>query len=134
MEHAHQAHHDAGAAGTTTTVLEVSGVQWASEASVVKAVLGRRPGVVAVDPNPVAQTATLTFDPNVTSVAELRRWVEECGYHCAGQSVPAHLCDPMAEPGRAPASPATLPSPHEAMGHGGHDGMSMAAMAHYVVG
>jgi hypothetical protein len=24
--------------------------------------------------------------------------VEECGYHGAGQSVPSHICDPMAEP------------------------------------
>ena len=23
--------------------------------------------------------------------------VRDCGYHCAGQSVPAHICDPMAE-------------------------------------
>jgi hypothetical protein len=23
--------------------------------------------------------------------------VEECGYHCAGQSAPGHMCDPMAE-------------------------------------
>jgi len=46
----------------------------------------------------VSQTATVTFDTAQTSVAELRRWVEECGYHCAGQSVPSHVCDPMAEP------------------------------------
>jgi P-type Cu2+ transporter len=91
----------------------------------------------------------VVFDPRRTSLAELRGWVMECGYHCAGQSVPAHVCDPMAEPdmpgatdGRA-ASPArhagdTAPegsadraaahSPHEVMGHGGHGEMSMAAM------
>jgi P-type Cu2+ transporter len=40
----------------------------------------------------------VTFDTAQTSVAELRRWVEECGYHCAGQSVPSHVCDLMAEP------------------------------------
>ena len=28
----------------------------------------------------------------------LRRWVQECGYHCAGQSVPSQICDPLAEP------------------------------------
>ncbi len=88
--------------------------------------------MLAVEANPVAQTATVRFDPERTSVAELRRWVEECGYHCAGRSVPGHVCDPMAHEG--PAAPA---HDHAAMeraerahghGHGGHAGMSMEAM------
>jgi P-type Cu2+ transporter len=81
-----------------TTVMHVGGLNWASEKAVVERVLGRQPGVRLVDANPVSQTATVTFDTAQTSVAELRRWVEECGYHCAGQSVPSHVCDPMAEP------------------------------------
>ena len=80
-----------------TAVLEVSGVQWATEKAVVEAVLGRRPGVVSVDANPVAQTATVTYDPARTSVAELAGWVRDCGYHCQGQSVPRHVCDPLLE-------------------------------------
>jgi Cu2+-exporting ATPase len=82
----------------STAVLEVSGVQWASEKNVAEAVLSRRPGVLEVDANPVAQTATVTYDPDQTSVAELAGWVRDCGYHCAGQSVPEHICDPLAEP------------------------------------
>jgi P-type Cu2+ transporter len=126
------------AAERSSVVLDVRGLQWASEQNVVAAVLGTRPGVVAVEVNPVAQAATVVFDPGQTSVAQLRGWVTECGYHCAGQSVPAHVCDPMAEP-HAPAQEAAMApaaghgapsarSPHEAMGHGGHGGMSMAAM------
>src|SRR4030095_3315661 len=82
----------------STAVLEVSGVQWASSKNVAEAVLSRRPGVVEVDANPVAQPATVTYDPSQTSVAELAGWVRDCGYHCAGQSVPEHICDPMLEP------------------------------------
>ena len=48
---------------TQTTVIEVSGVQWASEKAVAEAVLSRRPGVLAVEANPVAQTATVDYDP-----------------------------------------------------------------------
>src|SRR5690349_6432194 len=81
-----------------TAVVEVSGVHWASSPAVTEAVLGRRPGVLTVDANPVSQTATVTYDPARTSVADLTGWVRDCGYHCAGQSVPEHLCDPMAEP------------------------------------
>lgn len=82
----------------STAVLEVSGVQWATEKNVAEAVLSRRPGVLGVDANPVAQTATVTYDPERTSVAELAGWVRDCGYHCAGQSVPHHVCDPLLEP------------------------------------
>ena len=77
-----------------TAVLELSGVQWVTEKAVVEAVLGRRPGVVSVDANPVAQTATITYDPARTTVAELAGWIRDCGYHCQGQSVPRHVCDP----------------------------------------
>jgi Cu2+-exporting ATPase len=138
----------------STAVLDVHPMRLASEKAVVEAVLGRRPGVEQVEANPVSQTATVTYDPRVTSLAELRRWVQECGYHCAGQSVPAHICDPLMEPdppteghaGHAAATVAAPPpavarheehatpgrmvmSPHETMGHGGHGPMSMDAMA-----
>jgi len=118
---------------TVTTTLHVGGLHYASEKAVVERALGRRHGVVDVEANPVAQTATVTFDPATTSVAELAAWVEECGYHCAGRSVPGHVCDPLAHD--EPLAPA-----HDAAGvdraghahghgHGGHAGMSMDAMA-----
>src|SRR5215208_4218413 len=117
-----------------TVVLHVGGLQYASEKAVIDRVLGRRPGVFAVDTNPVAQTATVTFDPARTSIEDLRRWVEECGKHCAGMSVPGHICDPMAE---GAATHEGMAHDHAAMrraddahghGHGGHAGMSMEAM------
>jgi len=89
-----------------TTVLHVGGLHYASEKSVVEHVLAGRPGVIAVEANPVAQTATDTYNPAASSVAELRAWVEQCGFHRAGQSVPGHVCDPMAEAAAA----------HQAMG------------------
>jgi Cu2+-exporting ATPase len=141
----------------TTAVLEVAGVHWASEKATVERVLGRRPGVLGVEAHPVSQTATVTYDPATTSVADLAAWIRDCGYHCAGQPVPRHVCDPMAEPqphrrgahaaGHRPAVAAggvshrhgddeaghgghAGMSPHDAMGHGGHHtGMSMDDMA-----
>src|SRR5680860_529819 len=115
-----------------TIVLHVGGLHYASEKAVVEGVLVHRPGVLAVDANPVAQTATVTFDPEQTSVARLREWVEGCGYHCAGQSVPGHVCDPLAEAGREqPHDLAAAERAEHAHGHGdgGHPGMSMEAMA-----
>ena len=128
-----------------TAVLEVSGVYWASSKSIAESVLSRRPGVLTVDANPVAQTATVTYDPEQTSLAELAGWIRDCGYHCAGLSVPHHICDPMVDPAgadrraghvaekrgqsRAPthdhhvaAGHDAPPAPQEAMGHAGHHG------------
>ncbi len=149
----HGSSHGQGAEHTkrATVVLHVGGLNWASEKAVVERVLSRRPGVEYVEANPVSQTATVAYDPDRTSVAALKRWVEECGLHCAGQSVPTHVCDPLEEPdpaqdmramhgqaaapvaesmpmehaGHAMAGEVAVPSPHEVMGHGGHAGMSM---------
>ncbi|AEV73391.1 MULTISPECIES: heavy metal translocating P-type ATPase [Mycolicibacterium] len=139
----------------STAVLDVRGMLWASQQNRITAVLGRRPGVLQVDANPVAQTATVVFDPQVTSLAQLRDWVRDCGFHCAGQSVPQHVCDPMDEPDPPPtahahpaeqahdqalavadghagheaqAGAAAVRTPQEAMGHGGHAGASMQDM------
>jgi Cu2+-exporting ATPase len=133
--------HHLGPGGSARAVLEVRGLQWATEKAVVETVLGRRPGVIGVDANPVAQTATIVYDPAATSVAELTGWIRDCGYHCAGRSVPEQVCDPLLEPGdhpaAGPAGPApagdeheahTMRAPQELMGHGGHAVMSMDDM------
>jgi P-type Cu2+ transporter len=124
-----------------TVVLHVGGLRFATEAATLERAIGRQAGVIEVVGNPSAQTATVTYDPGRTSVAALQRWVRECGYHCAGQSVPLHVCEPLAELADGAAAPAAhmehaarvaaeprLISPDEAMGHGGHAGMSMDAM------
>ncbi len=138
-----------------TTVVEVGGLHWATSTARIESVLGRRPGVLSVTANAVNQTATVTYDPSRTSVSQLSKWVRDCGYHCAGRSVPDHVCDPMTEPELGPTTAAppsqgehalhaptvgeTGPgrvgrethaehTPQEMMGHGGHAGMSMDAM------
>jgi P-type Cu2+ transporter len=100
---------------TSTAVVEVSRMYRASSKAVVESALSRRPGVVGVDVNPVAQTATVTYDPAVTSIAKLAEWVRECGYRCEGCCVPQHLFDPMQEPS---AHRAPTPRGDVAGGHG----------------
>jgi Cu2+-exporting ATPase len=114
-----------------TAVLHVGGLHYATQKSLVEHALGRRPGVLAVEANPVAQTATVTYDPAQTSVEELRRWVIECGMHCAGQSVPGHVCDPLVAVDHGPHDHAAMQRADDAHGGGlgGHAGMSMDAMA-----
>jgi P-type Cu2+ transporter len=127
----HGGQHD-GRGRAATAVLHVGDLHYASEKAVVERVLANRPGVARVEANPVAQTATVEYDPAATSVEALQQWVEECGYHCAGRSVPGHVCDPLAEEGRdAPVHDhAALERADHAdgHGHGGHAGLSMAEM------
>jgi Cu2+-exporting ATPase len=115
-----------------SAVFHVGGLHYASEKAVVERVLMNRPGVDAVEANPVAQTATVEYDPRQTSLEALQQWIEECGYHCAGRSVPGHICDPLAQEGAdAPAyNHAALERADQAdgHGHGGHAGMSMDQM------
>lgn len=100
-----------------TVVLDVAGQHWATSGRVIQQRLDREPGVLNVEPNAIAQTVTVAYDPTVTTVAALTARVRECGYHCAGQSVPDHLCDPAAEPGHPG-------EPHQSHGqhHGSHPG------------
>jgi Cu2+-exporting ATPase len=117
----------------STAVLHVGEQYRGTEKLVVEKALRSLPGVIEVEANPAAQTATVTYDPSVTSVDELRHVVEESGFKCAGCDVPGCICDPQQEP--------TTPQPaldHAAMaraedpaghGDGGHSGHSMAHMA-----
>jgi Cu2+-exporting ATPase len=107
-----------------STTLEVHGLHWATSTAAVDGALRRLPGVLDVQANAVSQTATVVYDPDRTSVAELSSWIRDCGYHCAGRSVPEHLCDPMADEGPAGSGG------HEAAGHAAHHGdMSLQDMA-----
>jgi len=132
------------------SVLEVKGVNWASQKRVVECVLGRVPGVCSVEVNPVAQSATVTYDPVLVDVELLRHEIEGCGFSCAGESVPNHVCVAPKQAHVHHTSGRTLvhrdttqhetgpedhdfpepvgPSPHEMMGHGSHGAMSMEDM------
>jgi len=124
---------------SVTTVLHAGGVHLASEKTVVEQALGRQPGVTGVACNPVAQTATVVYDPGRTSVARLQSCIQACGYECAGESVPSHLGrsqqapphddahaapaahTPAATAAPRPAAPAhgdTVMAPETAMAHG----------------
>lgn len=72
----------------------------ASEKVVAEAALGSHPGVVSVEANPVAQTATVRYDPALTSVQELRRVAERSGFECAGCNTPGCTRDSRCCPQR----------------------------------
>jgi P-type Cu2+ transporter len=122
VDHEHSMH------DSLTVIVHTGGLNWATEKNVVERRLGQRPGVLLVDANPVAQTATVTIDPATTSIADLQGWIRDCGLHCAGMSVPSHVCDPMEESTSRPAvaghvegmQPDAEHVPHEMTTHEAH--------------
>ena len=91
MDHAPSTH------DSTSAVLHTGGLNWATEKNVVEQVLRQQPGVLVVEANPVAQTATVIFDPHTTSIADLQGWIRDCGLHCAGKGDHQRLQAPFSE-------------------------------------
>ena len=105
----------------TSMNFEVGGLVSSMSARGVEKQLLRVPGVAAAQVNAVAGSASVTFDTGRTSPEAIRRAIEDCGYHCGGESVPRHIC--------APHGTAHGRGHEHAAGHGEpHAGMD--AMAH----
>ena len=117
------------AAALREVVLEAGGMLHGSSAPALQMILSRLRGVQRVDANAVSDSVTVAFDDGVTSQGAIERVIRECGLHCRGEIVPAHVCAPsdahVTQPAsRAPAADMTHMA-HE-MGHGA--GMSMDEM------
>lgn len=71
-----------------TAVLDAGGLHWVTSERIVERALGRRDGVIGVQASAMSQTANVTYDAEVTSLAQLVGWVTECGLHCEVPSAP----------------------------------------------
>ncbi|MCC6178171.1 MAG: heavy metal translocating P-type ATPase, partial [Chloroflexi bacterium] len=106
MSRRHEGHNPANRTAETVTV-DVGGLVSALSAAGVEKQLARLPGVERVAVNYVGGSATVTFDTARTTLDAIKAQVRECGYHCSGQQLPRHVCeprDPPAEPATATAS------------------------------
>ena len=71
------------------------------------------PGVQSVAASFASATVTVAYDEDQTDVAAIRSAVRECGFHCLGEVVPRHMCEPDAvvvDP-ESPRSPANRARP-----------------------
>jgi Cu2+-exporting ATPase len=114
-----------------TATLDVGGMLSMLDYRAVEKQLGKLPGVHSVAASIASNSVTVSFDETITSITTLRDEITECGFHCTGQVVPKHVCEPHAGHGheahaRAPAKagaapPAAMLMPHDMareMGHG----------------
>jgi Cu2+-exporting ATPase len=77
------------------------------------------PGVTEVVMNPGGETATLAYDESRTDAEAIRRAIQDCGFHCRGETVPRHVCvpDSTAVPPSHPRAPAAMHDGHEHRAH-----------------
>ena len=93
------------------TTVQIDGMMSILDDAGVEKQIERRDGVVRVNANFLSGTATIVYDEARVSRDDITTFIAECGYHCRGEVVPAHVC----EPGKAKGTPAG-----RAMEHQGH--------------
>ncbi len=111
----------------TTSTLDVGGLFSVLDAHGIERQLQRLTGVGRVSVNPVSGSTTVVYDPGKTNLAEIKAAIEECGFHCAGEALPKHVCQDHAMPDRSRlkvAGGSINPAPSRE--HTGHSGTGTA--------
>jgi len=98
-----------------TITIKVDGMLSALSARGVEKQLAKLPGVHKVEVNYVANSATVVYDETVANLKAIKAKVHACGYHCAGERIPSHVCVPEDPPAAALAI-----APHAAHVHEAH--------------
>ena len=75
-----------------TVNIEVGGLVSALSARGVEKQLSQLTGVKKVEVNYVAGSATVVYDETAIDLKAIKGRVHECGYHCAGERMPKHVC------------------------------------------
>ena len=116
-----------------TKTIEVAGLLSALSVRGVEKRLLAMPGVRRADVNPVSGSATVEYDQTVVDFKTIEGRVRECGYHCGGELVPNHLCEPEDPPAEAATPAQAGRAAHVAHGtnaivkHAGHAGKEKMA-------
>jgi Cu2+-exporting ATPase len=119
-----------------TSTVEVGELVSSLSAAGVQRQIAALPGVHHVDVNYVAGSATVHYDETKTSLEDIQRRIVDCGYHCRGEMLPAHVCPPeghaQAHAGHAAHDGHAAHGAHAghaAQGHGGHAAATVPATA-----
>jgi len=118
-----------------TIIVEVGGLLSTLSARGVEKQLSKLIGVKKAEVNYVAGSATVVYDEKVVDLKTIKARVHKCGYHCAGEQMPKHVCVPEDPPvaahahgthGERKVGEHKPDAMAREMGHGG--GMDMKAM------
>ena len=109
----------------TKSTLEVGDLFSILGAHGIERQLRRITGVRDVSVNPVTGSTTVGYDLDKTNLAVIQAAVRDCGFHCAGESLPKHICDEHETPS---ASMSISSTDNAAPAHSGmHTGHTMKA-------
>jgi len=109
-----------------TVIIEVDGLLSALSARGVEKQLSKLTGVKNAEVNYVAGSATVRYDEAAIDLKAIKARVQECGYHCAGERTPKHVCVPE-DPPAAAAAVAGAPAPYAAHVHDAHEAAQVHA-------
>ena len=87
-----------------TVTVDVGGLLSPLSVRGVEKQLAKLPGVERADVNCAAGTATVVYDETRITLAAIKAAVRACGYHCAGEQLPRHVCEPADPPGQPTAT------------------------------
>ncbi|WP_087004725.1 heavy metal translocating P-type ATPase [Rhizobium sullae] len=76
------------------TTVNVGGLASILDPIGVERKLRQLAGMAAADVSFVSGTATVTYDETRTNVSAILAAISECGFHCRGEVVPRHVCEP----------------------------------------
>ena len=77
-----------------TSIIDVGGLLSVLSARGVEKQLRKLTGVKKAEVNYVAGSATVVYDETLIELKAIKTRVHECGYHCAGERMPKHVCLP----------------------------------------
>ena len=105
------------------TILQIDGWMSCLDARGIEKKLMAQRGVHHVEANFLSGTATVHYDESQVSLANLKKFVGDCGCDCAGESVPQHIV----KPGDPSAATTLAPHPFGSAGvdHAMHAGHAM---------
>lgn len=76
----------------TTSTLDIGNLFSVLDAQGIEKQLRRVSGVYRVSVNPVSGSTTVMYDAEKTSFSAIARAITDCGFHCAGEALPHHIC------------------------------------------
>src|ERR1035437_9122391 len=76
------------------TTVQIDGMMSIFDGAGVEKQIKRRDGVISVDANFLSGTATIVYDETDVAPDDIKRCIADCGYHCRGEVMPAHVCEP----------------------------------------
>jgi Cu2+-exporting ATPase len=107
----------------TKVTLEVGDLFSVLGAHGIERQLQRVAGVGRVSVNPVSGSTTVMFDPGKTSLSAIQTAIEDCGFHCAGEALPRHICEKPEMPSSGPRPLTSQVEPAHTLTHKDHAGM-----------